>query len=139
MNEPIWLKKEAILHLHGSNLTRFGGSEGLRDEGLLESALYRPINRFNYQEGIDLADLASSYAFGLARNHPFIDGNKRMALLACGIFLEINRCAFVAGPADAYNAITALAAGEIGEREFAAWLRQNCKMPTDRRRRKTPR
>jgi death on curing protein len=129
VNEPNWLKKEAILHLHNSTLARFGGHEGLRDEGLLESALYRPINRFNYEEGVDLADLAASYAFGLAQNHAFVDGNKRMALLACGVFLERNGCALVASAVDAYYAITNLAAGLIGEHEFAAWIRENCKNP----------
>ena len=129
MNEPVWLQKPVILHLHDSTIARFGGSEGVRDEGLLESALHRPVNRFSYEEGIDLADIAASYAFGFARDHPFIDGNKRIAFLACGVFLEINGCEFFAGNADAYHAIMALAAGQIGEREFAAWLRQNCKIP----------
>lgn len=130
MNEPVWLEKAALLHLHSSSLARFGGSEGLRDNGLLESALHRPINRFNYQgqEGIDLADLAASYAFGVAHNHAFIDGNKRVALLACGVFLERNGCMLVASSVDAYRAITALAAGEIGEAGFAVWIRQNCKI-----------
>lgn len=130
MNEPVWLQKPAILHLHDSSVARFGGSEGLRDEGLLESALLRPVNRFSYEDGLDLADLAASYSFALVRNHAFIDGNKRIALLACGVFLEINGCKFFAGDVDAYHAIVALAAGQIGEREFAAWLRQNCKIPT---------
>jgi death-on-curing protein len=129
VNEPNWVTKEALIHLHNSSLARFGGHEGLRDEGLLESALHRPINRYNYEEGIDLADLAASYAFGVAQNHAFIDGNKRMALLACGVFLDINGCRLVASSVDAYHAIVALAAGEIGEREFAAWIRQNCKLP----------
>ena len=130
MNEPVWLEKEALLHLHSSSLARFGGREGLRDEGLLESAVHRPINRFNYQgkDGIDLAALAASYAFGLAQNHAFIDGNKRMVLLACGVFLQRNGCKLVASSVDAYHAVSALAAGEIGEAEFAAWIRQNCKI-----------
>ena len=132
MNEPIWLERESLLLLHGSSLARFGGSEGLRDDGLLESALHRPINLFNYQgqEGIDLADLAAAYAFGLAQNHAFIDGNKRIALLACGVFLERNGCMLVASSVDAYRAISALAAGEIAEREFAEWIRQNYKIRT---------
>lgn len=129
MNEPVWLQKVAILHLHDASVARFGGSEGLRDEGLLESALLRPVNRFSYEDGLDLADLAASYSFALVRNHAFVDGNKRIALLACGVFRDMNGCEFLASNADAYQAIMALAAGQIGELEFAAWLRQNCKIP----------
>lgn len=129
MNEPVWLQKAAILLLHDSIIARFGGSEGVRDEGLLESALHRPVNRFSYEEGIDLADLAASHAFALVRNHAFVDGNKRIALLACGVFLDMNGCAFLASNADTHRATMALAAGQIGEREFAVWLRQNCKIP----------
>ena len=127
MNEPIWLQKSAIIYLHDSSIARFGGSEGLRDEGLLDSALNRPVNRFNYEDGVDLADIAASYAFAFARNHAFVDGNKRIAFLACGVFLESNGAVIAASNADAYHAIIALAAGQIGEREFAVWLRQNCK------------
>ena len=125
MKEPVWLRIEAFVHLHDVSIARFGGSEGLRDKGLLESALDRPINVFNYRDEIDLADLAASYAYGLSQNHPFVDGNKRAALLACGVFLEMNGWKLVADPADTYRAVVTLAAGKITEGEFAEWIRQN--------------
>jgi death-on-curing protein len=125
MKEPIWLDREAMLLLHGVAVARFGGAEGISDEGFLDSALARPINHFRYRQGSDLADLAASYAFGFAKNHPFTDGNKRMAFLACGVFLGLNGKTLDAEIPDAIAAVVALAQGAIGEREFAAWIRAN--------------
>jgi death-on-curing protein len=130
MKAPAWIDKEALLLLHGASLARFGGAEGLRDEGLLDSALARPVNKFNYaqsdDEPLDLAELAAAYAFGLVKNHAFIDGNKRAAFLACGVFLAINGKKFDAPAAETIAAVMALADGAMGEREFAAWIRRHC-------------
>lgn len=127
MTEPIWIEKEALLLLHAKGLARFGGVEGIRDEGLLDSALAQPRNAFHYNKLRDVAGLAASYAFGLAKNHPFADGNKRAAFTAVGLFLGINGWELNAEPVEAIRAVLALAGGEIGEAEFAAWLRLNIK------------
>lgn len=127
MKEPVWVEKEALLLLHSKALARFGGAEGLRDEGLLDSALARPHNAFHYDGQREIAALAASYAFGLAKNHPFVDGNKRAAFMAMGVFLAMNGWALTADSVDAIQAVMALAGGEIGEGEFAAWLKRNIK------------
>jgi death-on-curing protein len=123
MKEPVWVEKEALLLLHAKGLARFGGIEGLRDEGLLDSALARPRNAFHYDGLRDIAGLAAAYAFGLAKNHSFADGNKRAAFMAIGLFLGANGWELNAEPVEAIRAVVALAGGEIGEGEFAAWLR----------------
>jgi death-on-curing protein len=125
MKEPRWIDKHALLLMHGVALARFGGDEGIRDEGLLDAALARPRNRFAYGDAKDLADLAAAYAFGLAKNHPFLDGNKRAAFVACAVFLEMNGKKLRPEIADAIEAVIALAAGAIAEPQFAAWLRAN--------------
>jgi death-on-curing protein len=122
MTEPVWVEKEALLLLHDKSLARFGGTQGIRDEGLLDSALARPRNAFHYDGLRDMAGFAASYAFGLAKNHPFADGNKRAAFMAVGLFLAANGWELNAEPVDAIRAVVALAGGEIGEGEFAAWL-----------------
>ena len=127
MTEPVWVEKEALLLLHGKSLARFGGLEGVRDEGLLDSALARPLNAFHYDGLRDIAGLAASYAFGLAKNHPFADGNKRAAFMAVGLFLGANGWELDVDPAEAIREVLALAGGEIGEGEFAAWLRLHIK------------
>ena len=127
MKEPIWVEKEALLLLHLKALARFGGAEGVRDEGLLDSALMRPRNAFHYDGQKDIAALAAAYAFGLARNHPFVDGNKRMAFMAVGVFLVANGWRLEAGAVEAVQAMTALARGEIDESHLAAWLKRNTK------------
>ena len=104
---------------------QFGGAGGLRDEGLLDSALARPVNKHTYEGCKELADLAAAYGFGLARNHPFIDGNKRAAFLAVGVFLAINGHRLAATPVDAIESILALAAGSIDEAQFAEWIKRN--------------
>lgn len=130
MIEPVWINRRALLYLHSASLTMFGGEAGIRDAGLFESALARPRNRFLYDEGADLAALAASYAFGLAKNHPFVDGNKRAAFHAIGLFLAINGCEFRAEQVDSIQALIALASGEINEEELAAWIRRNAECRT---------
>jgi len=125
--EPVWVEKEALLHLHAKTLARFGGAEGLRDEGLLESALARPRNAFHYDGKTDIAALAASYAFGLARDHPFTDGNKRMAFMAMGLFLAANGWELDFDIVEAIQAMMALAGGKIDEDQLAAWLKRNIK------------
>ena len=124
MNEPIWLDVEILIDLHAEQLALFGGPDGIRDQGMLESALGRPINKFTYGE-TDLAALAAAYAFGIARNHPFVDGNKRTSLLALYTFLGVNGVDFVVPEADAAAIILSLAADEVSEESLTRWIRDN--------------
>jgi death-on-curing protein len=123
MSEPRWIHRRALELLHDESLAEHGGAPGLRDENLLESALARPLNLYAYQGTTDLARLAASYAFGIARNHPFADGNKRAALLALGLFLALNGLRLVAAQTDAYETMMRLAAGELSEEALAHWIR----------------
>jgi len=125
VTEPEWLSKALILAIHDEQLAEHGGGAGVRDDGLLESAPARPRNRFGYDAAVDLATLAAAYAFGLARNHPFIDGNKRSAFVAAEVFLDLNGMTLTASDADCVLTMLRLAAGEIEEDAFAAWLRAN--------------
>lgn len=125
MTEPIWLAKEALILLHRESLRQFGGADGLRDEGLLDSALGRPLNRFVNEGERDLCRLAAAYAKGIAQNHPFMDGNKRAALAAAGVFLMLNGLEIAAEPGMVTVAMLDLAAGDMSEEEFAAWLRDH--------------
>jgi death-on-curing protein len=133
---PRWITKAGIILLHDRSLALHGGPSGLRDEGLLESALARPLNR-HLHEGIeDIAELAATYALALSSNHPFIDGNKRTAFLAMGLFLEKNGLRLVAGQVDATLTVLKLAAGETDIDGLAAWLRarparRRASSPTD--------
>jgi death-on-curing protein len=124
MTEPRWIDKRALLLLHDEDLAEHGGLPGLRDEGLLDSALARPLNLLAYGEP-SMAALATAYAFGIARNHPFADGNKRAPFLATGLFLGINGVGFKPDKVDAYRVYFALAAGEVSEEELAAWIDRN--------------
>jgi death-on-curing protein len=117
-----WIDKRALLMLHDESLAEHGGAGGLRDEGLLDSALARPLNLVAYGEP-DAADLAAAYGYGIAKNHPFVDGNKRAAFLAAGLFLAMNGLRLGASQAEATVAVFTLAAGELDEAGFAAWLR----------------
>jgi len=119
-----WVDKQALLLLHGESLAVHGGLAGLRDEGLLDSALARPLNLAAY-EMPDLFDLAASYGIGVAKNHPFNDGNKRAAFLAVGLFLALNGYRLNAGQVEATKTMLAVAAGEFDEPGLAAWLRGN--------------
>ncbi len=124
MSEPRWLTVEMVEDIHGEQLAQFGGPEGLRDRGLLESAVARPQNCWAYEQG-DFASLAAAYAFGIARNHPFIDGNKRAAFAAMMVFLRFNGIAFAPQPAEATVIIRDLAAGSVSEESLARWIRDN--------------
>ena len=121
-----WISKEALLLLHNESLAEHGGRTGLRDAALLESALNRPVNLLTCGEP-DFADLAASYAVGLAKNHAYVDGNKRVAFLAVGLFLYLNGYRLKATQASATLAVLAVAAGDMGEDEFAAWLRAHAR------------
>ena len=123
-----WVEKQALLLLHDESLAEHGGASGLRDEGLLdegllESALARPLNLVAYAAP-DFTDLAAAYGFGIAQNHPFVDGNKRAAFLAVGLFLHINGYRLKVEQAEATATVLALAAGELEEPAFAAWIRE---------------
>lgn len=124
MTEPIWLDKRIALAMHETLIREYGGSGGVRDEGLLESALARPQNQAAYGDP-SLAELAAAYAFGIARNHAFVDGNKRTALMAAYTFLRMNGLRLSAPEVEAVTMIRDLAAGEIGEEELAAWIGAN--------------
>ena len=120
----VWLEKALALAIHDRQLAEHGGSAGVRDEGLLESALARPQQLHAYGDPApDLADLAAALAYGLARNHPFLDGNKRTAHVAYRTFLALNGADLVASDDEKYLAMLALAEGKLAEKEFAAWLR----------------
>ncbi|GJE59336.1 type II toxin-antitoxin system death-on-curing family toxin [Methylobacterium trifolii] len=124
MSGIVWLTSDLVQAIHAQQIKLFGGPSGLRDEGALESALGRPVNRAAYGEP-DLAELAAAYAFGIAKNHPFIDGNKRAALLALVTFLGLNDVDFLADEAEAVVMIRGLAAGEIDEAGLTRWVRDN--------------
>ncbi len=124
MSEPEWLSKQIVLAIHDEQLALHGGAGGIRDEALLESALSRPLNKWAY-ESAGLPELAAAYGFGIARNHPFIDGNKRTSLLAIYTFLGINEIDFVVPEAEAAAMILSLAAGEVSEESLARWIRDN--------------
>jgi death on curing protein len=117
-----WIDRRALLLLHDESIAEHGGAAGIRDEGLLDSALARPLNVVAYGEP-DWADLAAAYGVGLAKNHPFVDGNKRAAFLAVGLFMALNGRRLVATQADATLTMLAVAAGSLDEAAFADWLR----------------
>ena len=121
MSEPEWLDVDIVLDFHAEQLALFGGADGIRDRGLLESALARPANKFAYGE-TDLAVLAAAYGFGIARNHPFIDGNKRTALASMIVFLGLNGLDLDAPQEAATAMMLSLAAGELGENGLARWI-----------------
>jgi death-on-curing protein len=130
VKRPDWLLRDVVIVLHEQLLATFGGAAGIRDEGLLESALARPENRFAYGKPT-IFDLAAAYAFGLVKNHAFVDGNKRIGFAAAVVFLEANGYMFEAAEADAVLRTLALAASEMSESDYADWLKANS------RRRKT--
>lgn len=124
MKEPQWVLRETVLALQERLLAEFGGLSGLRDAGLLDSALARPQHLFAYGRP-DRFELAAAYAFGLVRNHPFLDGNKRVGFTTAVLFLELNGGRFAAAEAEATLQTLALAARELDEAGYAAWLRSN--------------
>ena len=124
MSEPDWLTVEMIVAIHDEQLAIHGGLAGIRDAALLESALDRPRNKRAY-ESAELPELAAAYGYGLAKNHPFVDGNKRTSPLAIYTFLGVNGVDFIVAEADAAAMIFALAAGEVSEDSLARWIRDN--------------
>ena len=126
MSEPIWMEMVDAVIFHDMELAAHGGSTGLRDAGMLESAIMRPRNLWAYADAPpSLTRLAAAYAFGISSNHPFVDGNKRTALVVSFAFLDVNAVAVTVSQEDAYETILALAAGEIGEQQIAAWFDRN--------------
>ena len=124
MKMPVWVLRETVLTLHEQSLAAFGGAAGIRDEGLLDSALAKPENLFAHGKPT-IFDLAASYGFGLVKNHPFVDGNKRVGFIVAVVFLELNGHRFQATEAEAAVRTLALAAGEMSEVQYAAWLKAN--------------
>jgi death-on-curing protein len=126
MEEPLWMELADAIIAHDLELTAHGGSAGIRDAGLLDSALTRPRNLWAYAESApSLAVLAAAYAFGISSNHPFVDGNKRTALLVSFAFLDVNASEVIASQEDAFLIILGLAAGEITEEQLAQWFERN--------------
>lgn len=125
MTEWVWVATSVVLAVHDEQIAEHGGAAGVRDLGLLESALARPMHLATYDPDADPAGLAATYAFGIARNHPFVDGNKRTALVVLELFLELNGHRLVADDADCVASFLALAADEIAEAELAAWVREH--------------
>jgi death on curing protein len=120
--EPSWLSTEEVIALHERQLRRFGGPSGIRDSGALESAIGRPRNKWEC-ESSDMAELAAAYAYGIARNHPFVDGNKRAAFIAMVLFLRKNHIPFAPPAAESTAIVLALAAGEVSEASLTRWIR----------------
>lgn len=125
MKEPKWLKHNVVSHVHSLLLSEHGGTTGPRDESLLQSALDRPKNKFSYEAGCSLHDLAAAYTFGIARNHPFVDGNKRTAFVCGALFLELNGLVVTASEADTVIVMESVAAGTTDELRLAEWFRLN--------------
>lgn len=126
MKEPIWIREVEALAFHAQQIALFGGSDGVRDRGLLDSALARPKNLFAYAERVlTIADLAAAYAVGISSNHPFVDGNKRTAMEVAFVFLEFNGFPVTASQEEACLTFLRLAAGEITEAELALWLAEH--------------
>jgi death-on-curing protein len=121
-----WLDREIVLAIHEEQLAQHGGGVGIRDQGLLDSALARPQNIAAYNPAADLCDLAAAYAFGIASNHPFIDGNKRTAYVAMELFLIDHGKILTADDGEAVLTFLALASGELSESQLAFWIRANC-------------
>ena len=130
MKRWVWIEPATVVALHEEHLAEHGGEPGVRDEGLLSSALARPQNKLAYDPKIDAAALAAAYAFGITRNHPFFDGNKRSALAVAESFLGLNGFEFTASDAECVTTFLALAAGEIEEKALATWFRSSLQ-PTD--------
>src|SRR5665213_4299634 len=125
MGEPVWVDKRALLVLHSRSIAVHGGAEGLRDEGLLDSALHRPWNHFRYEGVADLADLAAVHGAAIAGNHPFVDGNKRAAFQCVALFLRLNGLRLRADRIEATRMVLAIAAGDLAVDDFARWVKAN--------------
>jgi death-on-curing protein len=125
MNEPKWVSLAVVMAIHEAQLAEHGGSVGIRDQGLLESALARPRQVYAYSDSPSLCRLASAYAFGIAKNHAFLDGNKRTAWVVCAVFLELNGRRVVASQADVVATMLGVADSSLNEEAFAEWLERN--------------
>ena len=123
--EPVWIEEPEVLAIHDRLLAFHGGATGLRDRGLLQSALARPRHHHSYSGSSDFVEMAALYTAGIVRNHPFVDGNKRTGFVAGVLFLEMNGFTFRADEVDATRAVLGLAAGTIDEAVYTAWLRAN--------------
>jgi death-on-curing protein len=124
MPEPVWIGLDVVLAIHDEQLAEHGGHPGVRDRGLLESVMARPRNQFAYGQA-SIARLAASYAFGISRNHPFLDGNKRTSLVVAELFLQLNGLDFSATDAECVTTFLRLAAGELTEDQLADWIEAN--------------
>ncbi len=122
--EPVWLRKELVLFVHRRQVLQHGGTLGIRDEGLLESALARPRQIFAYEPEADIARLAAAYAWSIVQNHPFVDGNKRTALVVCRVFLRLNGYDLLASADEKHEVFMGIASGAVSERELVQWLRE---------------
>jgi death on curing protein len=122
-----WIEAREVLAIHGRLLAIHGGAAGLRVPGLLESALARPRQHFAYEKSANIIDMAALYTAGIVRNHPFVDGNKRVGFIIGVLFLELNGFEFIASEPDATQAVMSLAAGTIDESSYGKWLRKNAK------------
>lgn len=128
-DDPKWILKSVVLAIHDEQLAEHGGSRGLRDEGLLESALARPQQLHHYEDGgLDLIELAAAYGFAIAKNHPFVDGNKRTSAVVTELFLVMNGVDYDASDVDIVNTWVSLAGGEMDENELVNWLRERCEL-----------
>ena len=125
MKEPRWVSRSVALAIQADQVLQHGGSPGIRDEGLLESALERPRNRWHYEPDSDLATIAAAYGYGLARNHPFVDGNKRVAFQVMYVFLGLNGVTITASEPDVVQLMLGVAGGSIDEQALAEWLRNS--------------
>jgi death on curing protein len=130
--EPLWIEERDALAIHDRMLSLHGGATGLRDQGLLESALARARQHHAFADISDVVDMAALYTSGIVKNHPFVDGNKRTGFVVGVLFLELNGFDFQADEADAAQAVLALAAGEMDERSYGIWLQANVKRRRER-------
>ena len=126
MRKWVWIQRQVVFAAHEEQLAEHGGGQGIRDTGLLDSALARPLNRAAYGSP-DAAELAAAYAYGLATNHPFVDGNKRIAFVALELFLHLNGYRLAASDAESVMSMLAVAAGTMNEEALAAWVRRHCR------------
>jgi death on curing protein len=133
MKEPLWIDLRDALALHDRLLALDGGAAGVRSQALLESALARPQQLYAYGESPDIIDFAAAYTFGIVRNDPFVDGNKRIGFVISVLFLELNGYRFNASEEDATEAVFQLAAGKLSEAGFGKWMRENCARPARQR------
>jgi death-on-curing protein len=124
MPEPVWLREELILFIHRRQILQHGGSLGLRDRGLLEASLARPRQVYAYGQNVDIARLAAAYAWAIVRNHPFVDGNKRVALVACRVFLRLNGYDLFASAKEKYGIFMDIASGKVSEEQLTDWIRR---------------